>query len=224
MLNLKQQNKIVDLCVGMLFVMLGFEILFSFEVVTNWLSNLAINSGAWSWTVLGVLQFLQVIFVPMPSSFITLTSMKMYPDNLYALYGFTLAVIMFAVVVTYLIGRKWGKKVVVWCAGSEDEYDKWLRVLKSKKTNVFYLATVLLPVFPDDVLCLMAGSIRMNFWWYLMSNILGRAIGLATFMFTFHTISNNLWTMIVMAGLIVVLLVYKIILKRRLKNESSDNR
>ena len=224
MLNLKQLNKITNLCIIMLFIMLSFEILFYHSTITNWLISIVENSGPWGWFVVCFVQFLQIVVIPIPSAIITLTSMKMYPNDLFLLYFLTLGVVIFSVIITYLIGLKWGKKAVMWCAGSEEEYEKWRKVLQSKKTNVIYLVTVLFPIFPDDLLCLMAGSIKMNFWWYLFSNVLGRAIGLATFMFVFKTISNNLTTVIMMIVLLVLLIVFKVILKRRLNNEFSCDR
>ena len=224
MLNLKQLNKIADVCIIMLVLMLGFEILFYHSVVTNWLNKIVESAGVWSWIVLGLFQFLQVVVIPIPSTFITMTSMKMYPDQLVLLYFLTLGVILLGVVITYFIGLKWGKKAVMWCAGNEDEYNKWQKVLQSKKTNAVYLFTVLFPIFPDDILCLVAGSIKMNFWWYLCCNVVGRAIGLLTFMFVFKTISNSLTTIIVMILLLVALVIIKIILKRRLNNESCCDR
>lgn len=224
MLSLKQINKILSLCIIVLGIVVGFEILFYHSVVTNWLGDVVTNAGVWSWMVLGVVQFLQVVLIPMPATFITLISMKMYPDNLYLLFAITLAVIMLGVVTSYWIGRKWGKKAVIWCAGSEEEYEKWLSVLKSKKTNIVYFLTILFPVFPDDILCLIAGSIKMNFWWYFVANLVGRAIGLVTFMFVFKVISNSIWSIIVMTVLLVALVVVKIIVKRRLNRESCCDR
>ena len=80
-------------------------------------------------------------------------------------------------IVAYLVGRKWGKKAVKWCAGSEDEYNKWSEML-NKKGKWWYALTILLPVFPDDLLCLVAGSVRFDFKFFTLSNIVGRAIGL----------------------------------------------
>lgn len=224
MLNLKQKHKLVDLGLIVIGFVLFFEILFYHSAVVKGLTNFVQMSGVWSWVVICLLQFLQVIFIPVPATFITLTSMKMYPDNLFMLFGLTLVVVVAAVVVAYFIGRKWGKKAVIWAAGSEEEYDKWLSVLKSKKTNIFYMLTILLPVFPDDILCLIAGSIKMNFWWYLFTNIICRAIGLATFMFVFKTISNNPITLIVLFVVLITLVVYKIILVKRNKNELNTDR
>lgn len=224
MLNLKQANKLLDVCIVMTSVMFGFEVLFYHSAITNWLASVVTDAGVFSWVTLGIVQFLQVVIIPIPATFITLLSMKMYPDSFYLLFFVTLGVILLGVITTYWIGRRWGKKAVVWCAGSEEEYSKWSRVLKSKKTNVAYLATIIFPVFPDDVMCLIAGSIKMNFWWYLTANLIGRAVGLFTFMFVFDSISDGVSSLILMGVLLATSVVCKIIVKRRLCNESCDNR
>ena len=224
MLNLSQKNKIVDLALVLMVFVFAFEVLFYHSAVVNGLIYFVENSGIWSWVVISVLQFLQVVFIPIPAYFITLTSMKMYPDQMVLLFVVTLSVVMLGVITAYCIGRKWGKKAVVWAAGSEEEYEKWLNVLQSKKTNLFYFLTVLLPIFPDDILCLLAGSIKMNFWWFLLCNFVGRAIGLVTFMFVFTNIGGGLTSIVVFGIIIIILIVYKIILKRRLKNEHTIDR
>lgn len=217
MLNQSQKNKITDLCISILAFMLIVDLVFKIPQVTMLLSKFTSKTGFLGLIIISVLQFVQVVFVPMPASFITLTSMKMYSNHLILLFLVTLSSILLGTIVTYLIGYKWGRKALTWCAGSDDEYDKWQKYLTSKKTNVTYFMTVLLPVFPDDVLCLMAGSVKMNFWWYLFSNVIGRAVGLFTFMFVFKSISDSLATSIVLLILLSVLIVYKLILKRRMK-------
>lgn len=224
MLNLKQKNKILDLCIIVMMVMFGFELLFSFDSVLNWLDNVMSNIGVWGWVAIWFLQFIQVTIIPIPAYFITLTSMKMYPNNPWILIFITLSASVTGAILAYIMGRKWGKKAVMWCAGNEEEYNKWLTVLKTKKTNVFYFATVLLPIFPDDLLCLMAGSIKMNFWWFLFCNAVGRFIGGLTFVFTFKTISGSLLTLIAFGVILIGLIIYKIVLKRRLKRESCGDR
>ena len=35
-----------------------------------------------------------------------------------------------------------------------------------------------MPLFPDDLLCLVAGSVKLNFGFYTIANAIGRSIGL----------------------------------------------
>ena len=224
MLSLKQKNKLIDVLLVLFGFVLFFEILFYHSKITTGLVNFVENAGAYGWIAILILQFIQVVLIPIPAYFITLTSIKMYPNELPLLFALTLVTIVGGVITTYVIGRKWGKKAVVWAAGNEEEYAKWVGVLKSKKTNVFYFLTILFPVFPDDILCLVAGSIRMNFWWFLSCNIIGRAIGLLSFMFVFASVGNSIVTIIVFASILLFLIVYKIILKRSENNESDIDR
>jgi uncharacterized membrane protein YdjX (TVP38/TMEM64 family) len=205
-------------------VVLFFEILFYHSAIINGLVSFVETSGAYGWVTILFLQFTQVVLIPIPAYFITLTSIKMFPNDLPLLFVLTLATIVAGVITTYWIGRKWGKKAVVWAAGDIEEYNKWVGVLKSKKTNLFYFLTILFPIFPDDVLCLVAGSIRMNFWWFLLCNVVGRAIGLISFMFVFASVGNSIITMIVFGVILVLLIIYKIILKRSERNEPDINR
>ena len=224
MLSLKQKNKIVDVLLVLIGFVLFFEILFYHSAVVEGVINFVERAGTYGWIAILFLQFIQVVLIPIPAYFITLTSMKLYPNDLPLLFVLTLAVLILGVITTYGIGRKWGKKAIIWAAGDKDEYEKWLSVLKSKKTNTFYFLTILFPIFPDDILCLVAGSIRMNFWWFLGCNVVGRAIGLLTFMFVFTAVGNSIITIIVFAVILMLLTIYKIILKRREKNELNSNR
>lgn len=224
MLNLSQKNKIINLLLTLVTFIFVFEVLFYHSAVVDALVSFVENSGVWSWIVIGILQFVQVVFIPIPAYFITLTSMKMYPNDLVVLFILTLSVVMLGVVTAYILGRKWGKKAVMWAAGDEEEYNKWLRVLQSKKAGLIYFLTVLFPIFPDDILCILAGSIKMNFWWFFFCNFIGRFIGLITFMFVFTSIGSGLTNIIIFGIVLVLLTVYKIILKRRLCNEHSVDR
>ena len=226
MLSLEQKNKITDLLLGVMAFVFVCELLFSFDTITNALITFVNNSGVYGWITIAVLQFVQVVFIPVPAYFITLTSIKMDPNDLLLLYGVTLLCTILGVVTAYFIGYKWGKKAVTWAAGSESEYDRWSKFLKSKKTNIIYLLTVLLPIFPDDIMCLVAGSIRMNFWWFFFCNLLGRAIGLVTFMFVFTSVGGSTFSLILFGIILALLLIYKIILiarKRELKRKQHMN-
>jgi uncharacterized membrane protein YdjX (TVP38/TMEM64 family) len=62
----------------------------------------------------------------------------------------------------------------------QKEFQKWSKALNSKKGWAVYTATVLFPIFPDDLLVCVVSGLRMNFGKVLLSNFLGRGIGLVT--------------------------------------------
>lgn len=224
MLNRQQINKLLDISIILFSVVVGFEVLLYHSVVSDAINTFVRRIGVGGWIAIGIIQFLQVIFIPIPASFITLASISMYPSDKPMLFVITMIAIMAGVMVNYLIGFKWGRKAVKWAAGTDEDYDKWNKALKSNKTKLFYLGTVLLPIFPDDILCIVAGSIRMNIWFYLGCNLIGRAIGLITFMFVFGSSGKSLLSIILFGSLLIVLIVWKIINKRKMKYEFDNNR
>ena len=76
-----------------------------------------------------------------------------------------LSAYMLGCVLAYYLGFKFGKKAVKWCAGNDEDYDKWSEFL-NKKGKWWYFMTVVFPMFPDDILCLVAGAMKFNFIWY----------------------------------------------------------
>ena len=80
-----------------------------------------------------------------------------------------------------LIGRFGGAKIVKKMFGEED-FNKGEKILKEK--GVIYLPCMyLFPLFPDDLLCCIAGISKINFWYHLLIICLCRGIGVATIVF-----------------------------------------
>jgi membrane protein YqaA with SNARE-associated domain len=63
----------------------------------------------------------------------------------------------------YSMGRTGGKKAVKWIAGDEEEYFDWCKKLNCKAGKWLYALTVFLPIFPDDIICIVVGAIKMDF-------------------------------------------------------------
>ena len=176
-------------------IMFAFEILFAIPGVTEglgaWVSSIDASGQMWLlWVVMWLIMFIQVCFIPIPAYIVLNAAMNagilqtqlgvfgiMGTGNYWIFIAVVLSAYIAGAIVAYLVGRKWGKKAVKWCAGSEDEYNKWSEML-NKKGKWWYALTILLPVFPDDLLCLVAGSVRFDFKFFTLSNIVGRAIGL----------------------------------------------
>ena len=112
-----------------------------------------------------------------------------------------------------------------WIASSEEEYDKW-KALLDGKGKWFYFLTVLLPVFPDDILCLVCGSLRMNFGAFFLSNLVGRSVGLIVMMSALTVIKNVSagfpWAAVAWALTLVAAIAGTLLLKFRKPRSSSD--
>ena len=135
--------------------------------------------------------FLQVAIIPIPALPI-LTACNQIPNLVgtsFKLSGlFSLQTLFFVLFVTsatlvgaiaaYWLGRTFGKKAVIWGAGSEKDYKLWSKKLNGKMGKWLYTSTVLLPIFPDDLISLVIGSIKMNFSFYVIVNAICKVIGL----------------------------------------------
>ena len=85
-----------------------------------------------------------------------------------------------------ILGRYGGARIVKWLIG-EDEFNLAQNLLKTKKYT--YLPFMyLLPVFPDDALCMVAGISKIKFWYHATIIVSCRGIGVTTIVFGLNLI------------------------------------
>ena len=226
----EQILKLLKMGIVVFAIIVGFEILFSIKPVTEWLQWFFDTLAGFGYAVFFVAQFLQVCFIPIPSYFITLAGIEIYRNSTgsvlifgqeinFIMFAVTICAYMLGVFVAYFIGRKWGKKAVLWAAGSEEDYEKWCKVFKTKRSFIIYFFTVLFPIFPDDILCYIAGSVKMNFIWYVLANLVGRSIGLFTFMFVMG--GEGPLELIIMSLILVAFIIAYFIIKYKVKDKKN---
>lgn len=184
-MNKAQVIKILQIMLIATSLMFAFEVLFSFDGVTNWISGIIYSADDWLvYVIVWLIMFLQVCFIPIPA-YVVLNACVVIPSISLGLGTVTgwlmianiLSAYMIGAVVAYWIGRVWGQKAVKWCAGSDADYAKWADFI-DKKGKGWYALTVLLPIFPDDLLVFAAGSVKLKFWYFFVVNLIGRGIGL----------------------------------------------
>lgn len=220
-MNKEQIVRILKVCLIATAIMLGFEILFSFDVITDWFSGLVVGAGNWVWLMLWVLMFLQVTVLNLPAYVILSACVSIGINTIgWEFILITISAYMCGCLLAYWLGWKFGKRAVKWCAGSEEDYNKWCDVL-NKKGKIWYLLTVLFPFFPDDMICIVCGSVRFNFWFYLFANLIGRTIGLITMLYTLLLIGKIgggfPFMIIVWAVALVGELIAYLVLKKKIK-------
>lgn len=120
-----------------------------------------------------ILQFLQVIILPIPS-FITIgVGVALFGW----FWGATLSVlgIVSASILAFIIGRFLGIKVVSWLIG-KDNLEKGLNLIKNKD-KVILTFMFLFPFFPDDLLCFVSGLSTMSTKYFLIMITCVRVLG-----------------------------------------------
>ena len=130
------------------------------------------STGAIAPLVFIAISFLQVTFVPIPGAVTILAGNFLFGPYLSFLYSY-IGMIIGGILAFYL-GRLIGRPFINWVAGGKEVADGWIKRLKGKET-VFLFFAFLLPLFPDDLLCSIAGILPISFPLFLLMQLVTRA-------------------------------------------------
>lgn len=127
------------------------------------IQNLLSKYKGWSYAVFCFLEILNVVVLPIPALILHIAGATVFGPWLAFLLAFLSVFI--GSVIAFLIGRVFGKKVVIWCVGKEitEKYRKLL----NKNGKIAFILMQLLPFFPDDVLCFVAGISTMTWKFFI---------------------------------------------------------
>lgn len=81
----------------------------------------------------------------------------------------------------YFVGKIGGSKLCRKVLGDEDT-NKAFNLLNNKGA-IYFPLMILFPLFPDDALIMISGTIKMKLSWFAPSIIIGRGVGIATIIF-----------------------------------------
>ncbi len=160
--------------------------------------------GAWAVIIYILFSYLQVVILPVPGSATVAAGVVLFGWLECSLYSFI--GIVLGSITAFAIGRWVGYRAVCWIVG-KDDLDKWLNKIKGKDYLILSLM-FLLPMFPDDVLCFVAGLSSMTWPYFLVMIVITRLISTFTVSLSFDLIPFNTWwgilTWIVLAALVVL--------------------
>ena len=176
------------------------------------------SGGMFSFVVFVVLQILQTTILQIPAIFITIAGTLVFgPWTTFFLSFFA---VMVGSVIMFYIGRKAGRKFLNWLAGAE-EADKWIERMSHGK-YLFFLMMVF-PLFPDDILCVVAGMTKMSFKYFFITNLIARSMGIACTVFfgSGSVIPFSGWGLIVW-GIIILAVVTLFYLSVKYQNKIDE--
>ena len=141
------------------------------------LTDLIVSAGGWAMAVYVFVQILQVVILPLPAVVCYVPGTYIWGPGMATLLA-SVGVLIGALI-CYLLGRLFGRRIVEWIAGKEstDKYADYL----GKRGKVLFVMMQILPFFPDDILCLVAGLTKMNFPFFLVTMVLVRPAIVATY-------------------------------------------
>lgn len=161
------------------------------------------RSGRWMAVLFVVLQFLQVVILPIPSTVTVVAGAALFGP----LVGSLLSLLGIAIgsLVAFLIGRYAGYRVVAWLVGKET-LDKWLKKIKGKD-KILLSAMFILPVFPDDVLCFVAGISSMSLPLFIGIILVSRVTAIFMTSYSVTLIPFNTWWGLLIWGILIAAVV-----------------
>ncbi len=170
------------------------------------------DGGLYSYLIFFAIQFLQATFLPIPAMVTTITGTLIFGPFISFLISFV--AIFLASLLMFFLGKKVGKKFVVWAVG-KDDFEKWSNALSKGKYTFFLM--MLFPLFPDDILCLLAGAtMPMSYTFFIVTNLITRPIGILA---TCYLASGKLipfsgwgipvWCVLALLGIAALILSFK---------------
>lgn len=175
--------------VALIFFILSATGIISKLTSINALRDYIASFGATAVLIFILFQFLQVVILPIPGSVSVGVGVALFGPLRCSIFSFI--GIFTGSVVAFAIGRWIGYKAVCWIVGKED-LDKWLEKVKGKDYLLLSIM-FLLPLFPDDVLCFVAGLSSITWTYFIVMIIITRLISVFTTSFSLQLIPFNTW-------------------------------
>lgn len=160
--------------------------------------------GWWAPAVFFLLQVVQVIFSPIPGNVTTLAGGAIFG----IVEGFLLsgAGIVVGSLLAFFLARLFGQRAVILLVG-EKHFARYDRLVTGRGGAGLALL-FLLPFFPDDLLCLLAGLSALPAWLFLLFLLIGRLpMTFLTTLIGAGLLSFSLWQWIVIGVLVLIILV-----------------
>lgn len=127
--------------------------------------------GVWTPLAFFILQLLQIIIAPIPGGTVGLVGGALFGT----FWGFVISIAgtLVGSAIVFLLAKRFGRPFVLKFVSSPliAKYEN----IEESKLNVVLFAIFLFPLFPDDILCFIAGLSTMKFKTFMIIAIIGRS-------------------------------------------------
>ncbi len=195
-------------------LILGFYLVFKALGYTNLtkeeLRDLIDSAKALGPIVYIFISFLQVTFIPVPGMVTILSGNLLFGPWEALLYSF-IGMLLGSLFAFYL-GRVIGRSFVNWVVGDKNTVDEYLKRAKGKEIVLFFFM-FLLPMFPDDALCALAGITPITWPVFILMQVITRPISIlgTIFFMSGEIIPFKGWGLVVI-GLVGILSIIAFII------------
>jgi uncharacterized membrane protein YdjX (TVP38/TMEM64 family) len=150
--------------------------------IKNWFDNGL--KGAITYILLIIFQ---LIFVPISSIVLIVPALLIF--GALKTFYLTLIALTLGSIITYFLGLKFSnftQKVI----NKNKRFINWFNMLK-ENNKILLPYFCFIPIFPDEIICLMSGVLKINFFYFLLITILSKFIHLLFICFFTFLIPTN---------------------------------
>ena len=195
--------------------LLGYTILYKLNILSIFSNVYTLKEYILSTKEKGVItyiliQLLQVVFLPIPASVICIVGSLIYGALLGGIY--CCIGVLLGSYISFFMGKIFGYKLVSWIVG-KDNVDKYAEIIR-KRGGFFLGLAFLLPMFPDDILCFIAGITKISTKKFFWITLITRPIGVMCMSYfgSGEIIPFNNWGVYVWGIILVLVIVFTIIM------------
>jgi uncharacterized membrane protein YdjX (TVP38/TMEM64 family) len=138
------------------------------QAVTNTINH----QGVWGPLLIFAIMLLQVFFALIPGHALVLAAGYVYGFALCLLL--TVGSTVLGSQISFTIARRYGRRLIYRLA-SPQAIDRWDR-LAANQGGMFYFFVFVLPIFPSDLMCYVAGLGRVSPRRFFLANVTGRLV------------------------------------------------
>jgi uncharacterized membrane protein YdjX (TVP38/TMEM64 family) len=240
----KKQNKkklIIKLIVSALILVLFLGLMYLIfyrlgitELTQEEIQSYLESKGALAPLLFILITFLQVTFIPIPSTITVLVGNYLF--GFWASYLYSFIGMMLGSMFAFYLGRWFGKKFIYWLVNDKEMVDSYLNKIKNKG-NVLLFFMFIFPFFPDDILCFVAGITAMSPAFFIVMIFITRIISVFT---SCYSMNNSLipydtwwgillWAIFFIVTFFLTYMLYKkgdkisLYFKNKLKSKKKSN-
>ena len=194
-LNKKPSARIITAAIVVMVFILSVLIfgkpLFSFFSNPGRIESLVNNSGPWGPILFIVLQIAQVFFAPIPGQVTGFVGGYLFGTFLGTVYSIIGAAVGFTTV--FWLSRKLGRPFVEYFV-SKKVLEKFDYLAENQGIFILFLI-FLLPAFPDDLICYIAGLTSIRIRTLVLISLVGRLPGYFVLSFTGSGVADSNYTL-----------------------------
>jgi uncharacterized membrane protein YdjX (TVP38/TMEM64 family) len=180
---------IIGIIIGIYF---GFDLDAEFKNAESTKAFL-LRYGNYTMIIYVVLHFLQTTIIPISNLPTIFAGIAIF-DNPLLVFALTTIGVYLGSIASFAFGKLFGRKAVDWVLGQET-VDRYLDMAKGREKAAIF-TMLLLPSFPDDILCIIAGITKMTWRFFLVTLVLTRTLPTLFMVYFADKIPDLGWWMI----------------------------